>query len=322
MVVPMVIEGISVLMPLYNHEQHVKQSIESVLSQRHLPAQLIVIDDSSQDESYTIASTHLKGVRNGIECILLRNDENRGICWTLNRALLHATGEYVALLASDDIWLEEHLSSLENALANNDNAAVAYADAWYMDEGGQLTGTLHSATRRHFHQTQSDPFECLLAENPLVASGVLIRRRALLTVGAFDEELVFEDFDLWLRLASRYQFVTTGKPTLLYRLSSASLNSRLGARRHHTRLLALLKHAGTTRGTARRSLAHALYREARWLYRSDEPPITGDLSLIGQASRYAVVGGAWSALAYWLGANVKVSNAFRLLRRTVRRLTR
>ena len=120
------------------------------------------------------------------------------------------------------MWTPDKLESQLKALQENPQAAVAYSWSDWIDESGQFL-------RAGGHITvNGNAYEKLLLRD-FVESGSnpLIRRKALEEVGTFDESLAFaEDWDLWLRLAARYEYVAVPSPQILYRISpeSASFN--------------------------------------------------------------------------------------------------
>lgn len=207
---------ISVIVPVFNGEKTIKETIESVLNQTFTDFELIVIDDGSQDRTLEVVH-RIQDSRIKVFSYL-----NAGQSTSRNRGITIAKGEYISFIDADDLWTPDKLESQLKALQANPEAAVAYSWTNWIDESSQLLG-------KGSHNTeQGDVFAKLLL-NDFVANGSnsLIRRQALTEVGGFDPSVTpAEDWDLWLRLAVHYQFVAVPVPQVLYRISpnSASFN--------------------------------------------------------------------------------------------------
>ncbi|WP_424098580.1 glycosyltransferase [Moorena producens] len=206
---------ISIIIPVYNDEKTIKQTIESVLNQTFSNFELIVIDDGSQDSTWQIISS-IKDAR-----LKIFSYPNAGVNRARNRGFSHASGDYIAFLDADDLWHPDKLEFQLNALQANPQAAVAYSWTNYIDESGQFL-------RRGNHITLNGNVypQLLLTDFLENGSNVLICRKAFDTVGQFDESLTqAEDWHMWLRLAAHYPFVAVPYPHILYRVSANSASS-------------------------------------------------------------------------------------------------
>lgn len=207
---------ISIIIPVFNGEKTIKETIESVLNQTVTDFELLVINDGSQDGTVGI-----------VECIQdsrikVFSYPNAGQSTSRNRGIELAQGDYISFIDADDLWIPDKLEAQLKALQANSKAGVAYSWTDWIDESSQLLG------KGSYNTEQGEVFTQLLL-NDFVANGsnVLIRRDALTEVGGFDPSVTAaEDWDLWLRLAARYEFVAVRSPQVLYRISpnSASFN--------------------------------------------------------------------------------------------------
>ena len=208
---------ISVIIPVYNNESTIQETIESVLTQSFSDLELIVINDGSQDSTLKIVSSILD------PRLKVFSYPNAGLAATRNRGVSHASGEYISFIDADDLWTPDKLEAQFKALQANPQAAVAYSWTDWIDESGQFL-------RPGGHiSVNGDVFATLLVRD-FVESGSnpLIRAEALAEVGGFDESLpAVEDWDMWLRLAARYEFVCVPSPQILYRVSSSSMSSNV-----------------------------------------------------------------------------------------------
>ncbi|EDX76693.1 glycosyl transferase, group 2 family protein [Coleofasciculus chthonoplastes PCC 7420] len=208
---------ISVIIPLYNSETTIQETIQSVLSQTFSDLELIIINDGSTDSSLEIVS-QIQDPR-----LQVFSYPNGGLAVSRNRGLSHASSEYISFIDADDLWTPDKLELQLKALTKNPQAAVAYSWSNCIDESSQFL-------RPGCHITANgNVFAQLLLVNFLEnGSNPLIRRQALSEVGNFDESLpAAQDWDMWLRLAAKFHFVAIPKPQILYRVSAQSMSTNV-----------------------------------------------------------------------------------------------
>ncbi|HEY9901908.1 MAG TPA: glycosyltransferase [Candidatus Sericytochromatia bacterium] len=207
---------ISVIIPSYNAEKTIKETIQSVLNQTWQDFELLIINDGSQDATLEVIES-IQDPR-----IKIFSYPNAGSSASRNRGIAIAKGEYISFIDADDLWTADKLEAQYKALQENSQAAVAYSWTDHIDESGQF---LRSGPQQSF---TGDVYARLLLEDFIGnGSNPLIRAQAFAEVGDFDESLAHsEDWDLWLRLAARYHFVAVPSPQILYRMcvSSKSFN--------------------------------------------------------------------------------------------------
>ena len=209
--------SISVVVPVFNGEQTIKETLESVLKQTFTNFELIVINDGSQDKTLEVISS-IKDNR-----LQVYSYPNASLAASRNRGITRATSEYIAFIDADDIWTSDKLEAQFNALQANPDAAVAYSWTDYIDEHSQFL-------RRGSHiAINGDILPQLLVMDFLEnGSNPLIRKQAFIEVGNFDESLTAaEDWDMLLRLARRYHFVAVPSPQILYRISANSMSAKV-----------------------------------------------------------------------------------------------
>jgi glycosyltransferase involved in cell wall biosynthesis len=200
---------ISVIIPAYNAEKTIKETIQSVLNQTWQDFELLIINDGSQDATLEVIES-IQDPR-----IKIFSYPNAGSSASRNRGIAIAKGEYISFIDADDLWTADKLEAQYKALQENSQAAVAYSWTDHIDESGQF---LRSGPQQSF---TGDVYARLLLEDFIGnGSNPLIRAQAFAEVGDFDESLAHsEDWDLWLRLAARYHFVAVPSPQILYRMS-------------------------------------------------------------------------------------------------------
>jgi glycosyltransferase involved in cell wall biosynthesis len=207
---------VSVVIPTYNGERFLAETLRAVLAQTLERTELIVVDDGSTDGSFAIAAAeapHARRVR----------QPNAGVSAARNHGLRLANGEFVVFLDQDDIW---HPQMLERQVAWLDahpehDVAVCRYQHWHPQSHGgyepaeQLWPPLQEGADPEFTGWVHHQF---LLDCWALTSGTLMRREAVLAVGGFDEALPYsEDWDLWIRLAQRSRFARLQWPTVLYR---------------------------------------------------------------------------------------------------------
>lgn len=204
---------ISTVIPSYNAAPFLEETLATAFAQTLPPHEVIVVDDGSADDSVEIAR------RAGARVIAC--DRNRGVSAVRNEGIRAATGEAVALLDADDLWLPHHLATLAELLLAFPEAGLAYARAEkFGDERGPTRRTVPPG-----HAT--DGFAMAARVNLAQPSAALVRRDAALAVGGFDEDWRYgEDFDFWLRLARDYPVVCTDAITSRYRIHAAGKGRR------------------------------------------------------------------------------------------------
>ncbi|MEC4986624.1 MAG: glycosyltransferase, partial [Oscillatoria sp. PMC 1076.18] len=201
----------------YNGERTIKETIESVLNQTWTDFELIVINDGSTDSSLQIIS-EIQDSR-----IVVFSYPNTGLAASRNRGIEQATGNYLTFLDADDLWTPDKLADQLEVLQENPQAGVAYSWTDCIDEQGKFL------RRGSYVNVSGNVYANVLLVDFLEnGSNVMIRRQALEEVGGFDESLpASQDWDMWLRLAAKYEFVAVSKPQVLYRISSSSMSSNV-----------------------------------------------------------------------------------------------
>ena len=210
---------ISVIIPVYNGEGTIKETIESVLNQTFSDLEIIIINDGSTDSTLEILST-IDDSR-----IKVFSYPNAGPSASRNRGIDNSQGEYISFIDADDLWTPDKLESQLQALKSNPQAVVAYSWTDYIDERSQFL-------RKGLHpKFKGNVYEELLKGNFLEnGSNPLIQKDAFREVGNFDESLKcigVEDWDMYLRLAAEYQFICIPSPQILYRVSSNSTSTKI-----------------------------------------------------------------------------------------------
>lgn len=211
---------VSVIIPTYNRANYVVEAIESVFNQTYRNMETIVIDDGSTDDT----QEKISQLRDRIKYIY---QDNRGPAIARNWGIRASQGEFIAFLDSDDVWLAEKLELQIGLLESRREVGLVYSDA-FRSYGN--TGIIEKDTEFvRLKPYAGWTFGHLFRDNFIHTSTVVVRKRCLEEVGVFDEGGNFvpaEDYDLWLRIAARYQIDYINKPLIKYRDHSTNISGK------------------------------------------------------------------------------------------------
>jgi glycosyltransferase involved in cell wall biosynthesis len=212
---------ISVIIPAYNAERTILKTIESVQQQTYKDLEIIVINDGSRDRTLevlaTIADARLK----------IYSYQNSGLPTARNRGISHATGNYISFIDADDLWTEDKLEKQLLALQQNPKAGVAYSWTTFMVEDPDNPNNISFVPDNQVSFIGNIFPDLLLGNFISNGSNILARREAIESVGEFEPTLKScEDWDYYLRLAAKWQFVLVPKPQILYLKSAVSMTSK------------------------------------------------------------------------------------------------
>ncbi len=209
---------VSIIIPVYNQAQYLDTAIQSVLSQTYRDYEIIVVNDGSTDNTAEVACRY----RDQIHYIF---QENQGLAGARNTGIRAAVGNFIALLDSDDLWLEHYLERMIALTEENPQVCVYYCAAYCVNEEGSLMEQI--VGYRDIKPTAL--FAQILRSNFIIPSTVLIRKAIIDQAACFDMSLrSCEDWDLWLRLLASGNFFV-GCPDVLvkYRIHSKSLSANV-----------------------------------------------------------------------------------------------
>jgi glycosyltransferase involved in cell wall biosynthesis len=223
---------VSVIIPTYNHAQYVGDAIQSVLDQEYRNFEIIVVDDGSTDDSQAVVAEFGAQVRYIWQ-------ENRGLSAARNTGIEAANGAYISLLDADDMLEPRFLGTLVSILEAEPDFAGVYCGYQFVDH---LNHPLPQREDRLIAEDQL--FRALAGGNFLVPESILVRRSCYEDAGPFDECLdACEDWDMWLRITSRYRISGTNQILTRHRILPGSMSTD-PIRMLDNRLAVLKKHFG------------------------------------------------------------------------------
>lgn len=224
---------VSVIIPAYNAERFIAQTIESVIAQTHQNLEILVIDDGSSDSTPNIVKYYMeKDAR-----IVLIQQDNVGVAAARNRGIERARGEFIAPIDADDIWFPEYLEAQLPLMANLE-VGMVYVWSVLIDEAGGLMKKCQS------HLWQGNDYFPLIYRNHVGnASCVLMRRSYVQLIGGYDSSYRAldaqgaEDWDLYLRLAQKFEVRVVPRLLVGYRQVEGSMSTNLEPMRRSVDLM-------------------------------------------------------------------------------------
>ncbi len=210
--------AVTVIMATYNHAPFVAEAIESVLSQNGVEFEFLISDDGSKDETRHVVSSFMD---DRIE--FFPNMKNRGACLVTNELIQRAKGKYIALINSDDVWVEGKLSHQYQFLESNPEVGAAFGRASYIDRDGVKIAAETLPFGMIFDQNNRSAGQWLrrfFAEgNCLCHPTIMVRREVYESIGLFSNQLrQLPDYDMWIRLAKHYEIFVSDRHLINFRL--------------------------------------------------------------------------------------------------------
>lgn len=214
---------VSIVCLCYNHEAFLEEALISVANLTYPNLEVWVVDDFSQDNSGELLK---KWEQKRPDWQFRFHLENQGNCRTFNEILRETKGEFVLDFATDDRLLANGLEDWASRLLNSHEAAFCYADAWLFGEGREGK-KLYSTQNHRSVWPEGHILKHLFGPPFICPPAVLFRRSALLGVGGYNENLAYEDWNVWLQLARKLEVVRHSQPVIEYRSHPNSLSASL-----------------------------------------------------------------------------------------------
>ena len=225
----------SVIIPTHNRARVVGEAIESVLAQTYADLEIIVVDDGSTDDTSAVVESYV--ARHPTHVTYLWQ-ENAGAPAARNTGIGAATGEYVAFLDSDDLYLPRRLEVGIDVLEGNPPAGASYVDAQTVDAEGHVL--IASRIAKFGGPASGWILPALLRGDLIQTNTITIRRDVLLEVGGFDNTLWSgQDTDLWWRLAKKWEIIAVPETLTIVRELESSLSRGVGTKTDRLKRLAI-----------------------------------------------------------------------------------
>lgn len=202
---------ISIVLPVYNGEKYIEQSINSILNQTEKRWELIIVNDCSNDrtkaiiESYAIRDRRIRIINNSI---------NQKLPLSLNIGFQEAKGDFFTWTSDDNLYKENALEIMLNKLEGNADAGLVYCDYTSIDENGMELAEI----------IMKEPDKLIYTNT--VGACFLYRKGVFDKLGGYDPAMfLVEDYEYWLRIYQQFEILHLQKNLYYYRLHGASLSS-------------------------------------------------------------------------------------------------
>lgn len=201
---------VSVVVPTYNREEYICETIDSILAQTFTDFEVVIVDDGSKDN--TLAKLEQYG--NKIKVVRQPNSE-RAVA--RNNGVQNSTGDLIAFVDSDDVWIKDKLEKQVEVLDNNPDVICSNGLCLRIDENSNKIQTAKRQTVGH----SGDVFEELLFRNFIVSPTPVVRRAYFEKSGGFETKYIpYEDWQLWLKVSTLGKFHYLNRPLAYYRVHS------------------------------------------------------------------------------------------------------
>jgi glycosyltransferase involved in cell wall biosynthesis len=194
---------ISVIIPTWNRAHYLAAALDSVYAQSVPPHEIIVVDDGSADNTRALLTRHHPDVRYIFQ-------QNRGVSHARNTGITAASGDWIALLDSDDRWQPHKLERQQATIHANPGCKLCHSDEIWIRNGKRVNPMKKHA--KHGGRI----FRYCLPLCVISPSAVMIHRELFTEIGLFDEALpACEDYDLWLRICAVYPVLYVEQPLII-----------------------------------------------------------------------------------------------------------
>lgn len=269
---------VSILIPCYNHEKFVADCLESILNQTYLQYEVIICDDCSKDRSVSVIRNQRKLFEEkGIHFVLIENEKNCGITRNLNRMLREANGEFVKIIASDDMLEKTYLLEMVTGMQENPTVKILFSNGYKIAEAAAYPvheKDILEPMMEGIPECRDHILERIYAHNFVPAPTLMIRHHVLKEVGGYDESIGIEDLEMLLRILQRYPqgLGACNKKLVYYRMNDNSITSMVnnaGAKKrikfmHRNSVMIARKYKGQVSSKIYCKRVYELYKEY-WL---------------------------------------------------------
>lgn len=203
---------VSIVLPVYNGERFLSESIDSIIAQTYQNWELIIIDDCSSDNSPEIAKNYAK---KDTRIMYYRNEQNLKLPRSLNRGFSLSKGEYLTWTSDDNMYLPDALYKMVNAMKAQ-QAEFVFAPCHVINEKGEIVE----------EWSAPDDYQISIMKGDFVGACFLYTRNVYDTIGEYDvNKFLVEDYDYWLRIFCRFKVFYIEDYLYMYRWHDRSLTS-------------------------------------------------------------------------------------------------
>lgn len=222
---------VSVIVPSYNHEKYINDSIDGILNQTYNNLELIVVDDKSIDNTYDILISRKQDLCNKCNRVeILKNDDNLGISRTLNKAISKSKGEYIKVIASDDILCKHCIEDLVKYRKNINEPCLIHSSEYLISTKDNYYTVSNNCNifnkTKTFNLNNKDYYYNLLNHGCIILSPTTFYDKEIfIKLGGYNENICVEDYPFFIKVAQHFPIYYLDEPTVYYRLVNTNKKS-------------------------------------------------------------------------------------------------
>lgn len=205
-------------MAVHNGEDHLRESIESILNQTFSDFEFIIIDDCSSDNTFRILREYAE---KDSRLKIIKNEKNLGLTKSLNKGIRYSSGEYIARMDAGDTSERDRLEKQVKFLDGNNDYGLVGTWSNVIDQDSKKIGEMK-------YETGSDALKkYLIKHNPIIHSSIMVRKSVLGKIGLYDEKWKYaQDYELYFRIAKDAKIANLPEFLVSNRMSPNSITSR------------------------------------------------------------------------------------------------
>ena len=200
---------VTVVIPCYNSLRYIAETMETVLKQTYQDFEVLVVNDGSTDGT----ADWVNALSDREPKVRMVSQANQGLAGARCTGVTNARGKYVAFIDDDDLWSFTKLEKQVNSLESNPQAGLCYTWTALADSEGKPTGRVIASN------AEGNVWQAMTEMNIVCCGSTpMIRRSCFDDVGLFDRQVSpSDDWDMWWRIAAKYEFTVIKEPLILYR---------------------------------------------------------------------------------------------------------
>lgn len=212
---------VSVVIATYNMARYLPLAVQSALAQSYGNVEVLIVDDGSTDDTRSL----VERLRAADPRLKYLYQENQGQAAAKNYGICKSSGQYIAFLDADDMWVPDKLELQLPLFSRLKTTGVVYSRLFYIDENGKQLGV---SDNELFRGRVSSP---LFVRNFIGFGTTVVRKECFDRLGSFKEGIRMGiDYDLWLRISTQYEFDFVDRPLLYYRVWGGQMSKNCEGR--------------------------------------------------------------------------------------------
>lgn len=214
---------VSVIVPAYNHELYIKESIESIINQDYKNIELIILNDGSKDDTLKIIKELENKCKERFVSFQIIDKQNEGVSKTLNRGIELSRGEYLTFMASDDKMAEGRITKQLNFMKRN-NCKISCGNSKIILDNIVTDDIVITEDLKK--QYLSNQFENMIVNYFISTPTIMIQKKIINEYGGFSEDLKIEDWPLYCEISKKYHIDFIDDILCYYRLHGTNTTNR------------------------------------------------------------------------------------------------